>query len=76
MRGVNVEPQQLKGCTHMYEVIGREATWGRRFSRFIVRFSTQWPHGARRVYLVSTLTSLYPGRFKMSRRVATLKYPP
>ena len=51
----------------MYEVIGREAVWGRRFSRFIVRFSTPWPHGARRVYLVSILTSLYPGRFEMSR---------
>ncbi|MFZ8789429.1 MAG: hypothetical protein ACO2OZ_07135, partial [Acidilobaceae archaeon] len=46
----------------MEERVGRS-----RYSRYIVMFSTRWPEGACSVYLVSTFTSLYPGRFELAR---------
>jgi hypothetical protein len=51
----------------LYEVVGRERVGRSRYSRYIVMFSTRWPEGARSVYLVSTFTSLYPGRFELAR---------
>ncbi|MDM7275194.1 MAG: alpha-amylase family glycosyl hydrolase [Thermoprotei archaeon] len=49
----------------MFEVLGRVRKSKARFSRYIVRFSTPWPRGARSVYLVSSFTSLFPGRLEL-----------
>jgi glycosidase len=51
----------------LFKVVGRERVGRSRYSRYIVMFSTRWPEGARSVYLVSTFTSLYPGRFELAR---------
>ena len=51
----------------MFKVVGRERVGRSRYSRYIVMFSIRWPEGARSVYLVSTFTSLYPGRFELAR---------
>jgi Glycosidases len=51
----------------LYQVIGREKIGRGRYSRYTVMFSTTWPKEARSMYVVSTFTSLYPGRFELAR---------
>ncbi len=51
----------------MYWISGRERIGRGRYSRYIVTFTTTWPRGARSIYLVSTFTSFYPGRFELTR---------
>ncbi|MEM2223351.1 MAG: glycoside hydrolase family 13 protein [Acidilobaceae archaeon] len=51
----------------MFRIIGRLQVAPRRYTKYIVRFSTKWPENAVRLYLVSTFTSLFPGRFELKR---------
>ncbi len=52
----------------MYRVLGRERLGRRRLGRYCVHFSIPWPRGVRRLYLVSSFTSMFPGRVELERR--------
>lgn len=52
----------------MYRVLGRERLGRRRLGRYRVYFSIPWPRGARRVYLASSFTSMFPGRVELEKR--------
>ena len=51
----------------MYKIIGQEILHGKRYGKYIVEFSCQWPSEAEHLYLVSSFTSYFPGRFVLSR---------